>query len=664
MKTIIAAVLFCVTILAFPLMPAAAGPHASGSKAVDGNLESVSFSDRTKDKPPRSHEIRYRSPIDVCYSPDGSRLAVSDYTAGEVVLIDAANGSLLKRVALKGQPCGAAWSADGKNVYVAERGAGSVAEVNAADGSVGRRFAVGRYPTGVAAAASRLVVANSGISQLSVVDLVSGRETGRVPCVYRPRDVALTPDGATAVVGNLQPAGEATDAAMAAAVSLIDVAAPGKIKDIRLPPGSINVRGIAVSPDGRWAYVVHSLGRFTLPTTQLERGWVMTHAMSVIDLTAGEHSATVLLDYVDQGAADPWDVVVSAEGAAAWISLAGIHQVARLDLAALHALIDEKGEERSELVNDLSALYRAGVIRRQDVAARGPRGMALAPDQSALAVADYFGGSLVLLSPASLDETARITFGEQPAATPERQGEQHYFDAELCFQNWLSCASCHPEARADGLNWDLLNDGIGNPKNTRPHPLSAQTPPVMSTGVRPSMEVATEKGFMYIQFRIVEEVIMDSVRAYIRSLRPEPSPYLLMKPNSTLTCKVCHHNDMDGTERPAGHMRIDGTLTAEAERGLELFVDEEVGCAGCHPGPLFTDLKMHDVGTRHELDRRDDFDSPTCHELWRTAPFLHDGSAATLMDMLTTHNEGDRHGKTSHLSEDELNALEAYLKSL
>ena len=28
-----------------------------------------------------------------------------------------------------------------------------------------------------------------------------------------------------------------------------------------------------------------------------------------------------------------------------------------------------------------------------------------------------------------------------------------------------SCATCHPDGRSDGLNWDLLNDGIGNPKN-------------------------------------------------------------------------------------------------------------------------------------------------------------------------------------------------------
>ena len=57
-------------------------------------------------------------------------------------------------------------------------------------------------------------------------------------------------------------------------------------------------------------------------------------------------------------------------------------------------------------------------------------------------------------------------------------------DAEICFQHWQSCASCHPDARVDGLNWDLMNDGLGNPKNTRSMLLVHQGGPAMSLGVR------------------------------------------------------------------------------------------------------------------------------------------------------------------------------------
>jgi RoxA-like, cytochrome c-like len=74
-----------------------------------------------------------------------------------------------------------------------------------------------------------------------------------------------------------------------------------------------------------------------------------------------------------------------------------------------------------------------------------------------------------------------------------------------------------------------------------------------------------------------------------------------------------------------------------------------IGKAECHPPPLFTDLHEHDVGTRRGFDRPGDkFHTPTLVELWRTAPYLHDGSAATVRDVLTTRNAHDQHGKTSN----------------
>jgi hypothetical protein len=72
-----------------------------------------------------------------------------------------------------------------------------------------------------------------------------------------------------------------------------------------------------------------------------------------------------------------------------------------------------------------------------------------------------------------------------------RKGEFYFHDAGICYQGWQSCASCHPgDARANGLNWDLLNDGIGNPKNTKSLLLTYQTPPAMWLGVRETAETA------------------------------------------------------------------------------------------------------------------------------------------------------------------------------
>ena len=47
--------------------------------------------------------------------------------------------------------------------------------------------------------------------------------------------------------------------------------------------GSTSLRGICVSPDGKFVHLTHILAHYQLPTTQLERGWINTNAMTIID---------------------------------------------------------------------------------------------------------------------------------------------------------------------------------------------------------------------------------------------------------------------------------------------------------------------------------------------------------------------------------------------
>jgi len=633
----------------------------------------------------------YRSPYDVAFSPDGKWVAVSDHTAGEVALLEPGAKQVSRRAALKGAPAGLAWSADGKRLFVAEHGAGTVAEIDAAGARVRRRFAVGRYPVPVAVVPGRglLLVGNTGLHSVSVVDLAGGKEQARIPMVNAPRSIAVSADGSVAVVGNFLPTGDATDPKQSAAVSLIDLAGLRRTADVRLPAGSTMLRDVAISPDGRWAYAVHTVGRFTLPTTQLERGWINTNALSVIELAPAEAKpqakgqpkpqakgapeklagprlyATVLLDHVSEGAADPWGVALGGDGKTLWVTLAGVHQLGRVDLARLHALlaadvpaalakqlkelaryrragvqvtwleIQADPSRRRLLVNDLTAMYIAKALRRTPLPGKGPRGIALSPDGGRLAVGTYFSGEVLWVRPADGKVLATAPLGPQPKPDEVRRGETIFHDATYCFQHWLSCATCHPDGRADGLNWDLLNDGMGNPKNSKSLVWSHKTPPTMARGVRPDMETAAAAGFRFILFRVPEASEDKAVQAYLRSLAPAPSPYL------------------------AG-----GKLSARAERGRKLFDSRRTNCAACHPRPLLTDLKLYDVGTRGELDRTGRFDTPTLMEMWRTPPYLHDGSAATMMDVLTTRNKADQHGKTTKLSSQELEDLAEYLLSL
>jgi hypothetical protein len=57
-------------------------------------------------------------------------------------------------------------------------------------------------------------------------------------------------------------------------------------------------------------------------------------------------------------------------------------------------------------------------------------------------------------------------------------------------------------------------------------------------------------------------------------------------------------------------------------------------------------------------------DTPTLRFLYDSGPYLHDGSASTLYDVLTTANPEDKHGVTSHLTERELQDLAAFMLAL
>ncbi len=94
-------------------------------------------------------------------------------------------------------------------------------------------------------------------------------------------------------------------------------------------------------------------------------------------------------------------------------------------------------------------------------------------------------------------------------------------------------------------------------------------------------------------------------------------------------------------------------------------MNEDVGCADCHKPGLFTDLKSYNVGTIGRFDHPTNrFDTPSLVEVWRSGPYLHDGSAATIRDVVTTRNPDDQHGNVSHLTQEQIDDLAAYVLSL
>lgn len=490
---------------------------------------------------------------------------------------------------------------------------------------------------------------------VGVVDLATKKQMCRIPVQREPVAADITKDGRYLLVANHLPTGRADAAYCGAVVSVIDTTAGKVVKELRLPNGSGSLNDLRLSPDGKYGAVTHIVANFKRPAVRPFPDWMIGNALTVIDVAKLEILGSVLLDDRGKGAANPWGLAWSADGAILVVTHSGTHEVSIIDFPSLLKwLLDQPApadplkaanpatatQEEIELASYLpyfSSPRRRVKLPKGDL---GPRAVVVLGHTAY--TANYFSDTLTAIDLSNTNSKPEsIPLSESGPRKPRsesdqvRKGEFYFHDATICFQGWQSCASCHPgDARADGLNWDLLNDGIGNPKNTKSLLLAFQTPPAMWLGVRETAETAVRAGIEHILFTKQPDEVALAIGEYLKSLKPVPSPHL-----------------------------VNGTFSASARRGKRLFT--LAGCGACHPPPLFTNLRQYDVGTRRAFDRRaDEFDTPTLVELWRTAPYLHDGSAATVRDVVTTRNRHDRHGKVSSLTDQEIDDLCAYLLSL
>ncbi len=123
-------------------------------------------------------------------------------------------------------------------------------------------------------------------------------------------------------------------------------------------------------------------------------------------------------------------------------------------------------------------------------------------------------------------------------------------------------------------------------------------------------------------------------------------------------------------------------IAPAARRGFELF-NGKAHCASCHSGSSFTDGAFHDIGSAKAEDEgrgrlfptseqlKHAFKTPTLRDVARRAPYMHDGSVATLEDVIELYNKGgvDRPSRSPlikplALTADEKADLIAFLQTL
>lgn len=550
----------------------------------------------------------YFSPSSIAVSEDGKWIYVGGATDEAIYRYSAEDYSLTS-VYETDSPVNSL-TVSGDKVYAGMGKLGGELVVLSSDLKEEGSVVVGHTPNDVVIKGTTAYVANRFSCTVSVVDLTTMTETKEIPVSREPMAMAVVGD--KLYVANHLPEDNAVKDTVSPRISVIDTKKNEVTGSIALCNGAANVKDIVASPDGKALYLSHSIARYTYPTTQLDGGWIYTNGISVVTTSNDKLSYTFLLDDVELGAGNPWGLALDEKGTSLFVAISGSGELMEVDLTKLNQQVTRVGTStgtvatKEEIVNYIPFATNCKI--RQDLGGEGVRAIAVSGDK--VYCAQYFSGDVVAVSTSGskLKPIAYFAPGTQPEADMIRKGEALWYDSSICYQNWQSCASCHPDGRADGFNWDNLNDGVGVSKQAKSMLYSLRTPPVMVTGIRPDGETAIAAGLKYICFNADTQGIVEGITAYLMAMLPEQSPYL---------------ND-------------DGTLTESATRGKALF--EEYGCVTCHPAPLYTDMQFHtsiDLENEPAWEYRD-MDTSSLVEIWRTYPWGYFGGHTDMVEYVKT----------------------------
>lgn len=585
-------------------------------------------------KPAAPAESSYRSPIALALSVDGSRLLTANQTSGTVSLIDTNQGRVLDEVATGEKPAGVAFSQDGARAAVTHWYGYDLAvlEVSPVGLKVVGRIEVGPEPRGVALSpdGSTAFVAIGVSNEIVRVDLASKTITGRLAVGREPRGLALSPDGSLLLVGN----------ARSQNVSVI-ATSPWTVERT-IPVEGDNLRQVTIASDGKTGYLANMKNRaFATTSNNIDQGWVLGQRLTRLALDGSSPYATLSLDPKGRAASDAHGVAVSHDGKFLAVSLGGTHEVMifRTDKGSLPWRVDSS---RDLMSPDL--LRNDGRFRRVATGGR-PTELAFAPDGRTLYTANYFGDSVQVIDAEDAKLLRTIELGEPKEISLARRGEMLFHEAERSFNQWYSCATCHSDGHANGLDFDTLNDGrqdlsTSHLRSRKKVPTLrgvTKTPPWTWHGWQASLDDAMVESFtksMQGKRPTAEEV--RALVAYLDTLEYPRNPY----------------------------RAPDGGLTPEAKRGEAVFKSAKAACNTCHGGPEFTDGKIHVVGLEEPDDRYRGYNPPSLKGAYDKDPYLHDGRSKTLQDALTGPHSPEAVTALGELTTEELSDLLAYLKSL
>jgi YVTN family beta-propeller protein len=553
-------------------------------------------------------------------SPDGTLLAVVNADSRSVTLVSLPGEEKVVEIFVGRSPQTVAFDPAGTHMYVTNRLDDTVSVIDLANVMETDTIAVPDEPFGIVASPDRLYVSSTQASTIVVVDPESGMITNTIATGVHPRGLALSPDASELFVSHFS----------TGRLSVIDTTNLEVQAVISTGADSNLSQGITLSEDGTRAWLPHT--RSNVGNDALLFDTTVFPVVSVVDLSNRLHipSERIHLDISDVPVNMPFDTAL-ADGEVLFVLNAGSNDLSVIDLQTAKSLAHiEVGDN--------------------------PRAMTMSTDKAKLYVNNTLSGTVSIVDTVELQVTGAIQVTHIPMAPNLLNGKILFNSSDrvdLARDQWISCATCHFEGEMDGRTW-MFPDG---PRNTTSLLGVADTLPIHWSGDLDELQDV--------------EITVRGIQAGT-GLAPGPD-------NCSPACDQAEPNsgrsqDLDDLAAfmasldlsPNPNLALDGSLNDAAVRGKIIFESTETGCSDCHLAPLYSDAQQHDVGTGADPGERKGttFDTPSLRGIYKTAPYLHHGIAETLVDVLTTHNPEDLHGKTSHLQESDLQDLVVFLNSL
>lgn len=608
---------------------------------------------------------RPRSSSSLVLDEDRDLVIVANSDNGTITLVDATTFEKVAEIPVFAHPVALAFAPDGL-LWVLHQNDYAVAIVD-----VDARRATDFFRLPYASLPAGLVFAPDGDAYVSLLALgeVARIDSSTHEIVARRhiapflRGIAVSGDGASLWVTRFISSGDHGEVYRVDATTLDPIARYDLREDTTTEDSDVQGRGlpnylfgVALSPDGTRAWIPakkdnmsRGLRRDGLAGTQDN---AVRPLVSLLDLTSDEEMVERRIDLDDRNL--PQHVEFSAFGDWAFISVFGSDLVELRDVftgAFVTALRPDglKGPVASVVSRDGKLYVLADLARELFVFEVAP-------------LMNGIDQSTVLLARTSLVASEKlprdVLRGKQVFANAE--------DKRMASEGYQSCASCHFDGFEDGLVWDFFDRG---------------------EGFRNTISLLGRRGMGHgrVHWSANFDELQDfdgPIRAHQGGLgfisaedlsvgtRREPLGDLKAGLDPDLDALAAYVTSLESIPR-SPFRNADSTLTDAAVRGRTTFA--ALGCDGCHSGDDFTDSsegQLHDVGTLTPLSGSRlggvlaGIDTPTLLGVWQTAPYLHDGSAATLLDVLTTRNGDAKHGATAELSAAELDDLVAYLQQI